>query len=624
MINSYMLQMTNLILLLILLIRSADALVGYDCETSYRNETLISLLELGECAVPEEPPASRDVYLELLQKSRSMDISVLSCRIELETTVERDTGNTSGISSANQRAYLPVDLNTCLGLHLHGRLRLRNVSLERLQPDVTNSHALPAPVAAPLGSAHEDVPVNNYIHVLFKSYSIKIDTLVDKIILPSGTRCVYSSLHCLDEDGNYNFWSPLVRDGCRVIPHSILYRGPAKRIQLADEPVAYSLPHNGAKILFFARTRHEVCNTTAYQMEDPRLVAKEYSADLPAKGKYINKLRSFISSVSPRYYTVFNNNPASIYAKIILEKCSKKETELRTMTLLARQDPQMFAYSVMGGPGYAAHIRGEAAHVIRCTPVPVRRRPTDGCYKELPVLVNGAPRYLAPHTRVVTAKGTEVECDPTTTAMYRLRSEWYVLSPDLERSSATPAALQPRLLPWGHDRPNVSSTGESSTMTPAVLPEPAETTRSRKNLWTHEYDVTLFVTALIGIVVATTYAMIRFTGRIANANSPPRPAIPEIYLEDAMTSRDDSLSLCAESDAPLSCTPADDHPQPRIEPLGRGTPSEPPCNQPHPQFTTVSAELTDVSRALKRLEGRLNRCAPVGYSPGSPNSPSHR
>lgn len=191
--------MLRLIFQSTLLLCLADALMGYDCEMPRENGTLISLVDLHECELPSEPPSSRCVHLDLLRKPRPTDVSVLSCRIESEIAITRNDSE----DVESRKKYLPIDLNNCLEMQLHGCLRLRNVTFDKLSLNITNSRSL-----SKTDKTHSNGTrsfVNNFVHIVFKRFSINISTLDNKFMLPSGTRCTYSDLQCLDEDGFHNF-----------------------------------------------------------------------------------------------------------------------------------------------------------------------------------------------------------------------------------------------------------------------------------------------------------------------------------------------------------------------------------------------------------------------------------
>lgn len=66
----------------------------------------------------------------------------------------------------------------------------------------------------------------------------------------------------------------------------------------------------------------------------------------------------------------------------------------------------------MKGPGYVATVAGEVAHIIKCIPVHVVRRPTETGYLELPVTFGNSSMFLNPKTHILVNAGTPVDCNP--------------------------------------------------------------------------------------------------------------------------------------------------------------------------------------------------------------------
>lgn len=604
---------------LILLIRFADALMGYDCELPHRSGTLFSLLDWGSCEPLEEPNVSRHVYLELLRKSKSVSINLLSCRVELETTIEQ--GDYKGFVKF-RRSYLPLDLSMCIELQLHGRLRLQNDSFDALQPNVTNSRLLPATNINPLDGTQRNHHVNSYIHVLYSSYSISLTSIVDKFTLPSGARCTYSDLQCLDEDGFYNFWSPLVRDGCTLIPHTVVYRGPGKRIHLPNESIGYTFTHNNVHILFLVRTPCEICNITAYQMEHPLFIVREYNDVASLNQKFVNRLRSLVRPAASHYYFISTDNPTSIYVKAIFERCSRRTTELRTAALTSK-DPESFAYSIMGGPGYTARIRGEAAQIISCTPVPVQRRQTETCFMELPVTVHGEPRYLLPRSRIIVKTGTETTCDPTVTALYKIHGQWYSSSPETNQVAVTTIPLQLKTLSWGRHPKAYDTTKEEDPEHLGAKPS-ENVINSNTSLWENLYTVIMLAVVLILLPIVGYMASPRKTE--VKGNSPPqtRSALTEICRQTMKDTEDKSVLLGRDNDqkGSRSLFTVPWHTHSCIVPLEQKILTQ---HQKAPESntqTSVPAELSGVTTTLRGVEDRLNRCTSILHPLGSRCSPS--
>lgn len=446
------------ILAVTILAHSSGSLLGYDCEKPYPNGTVISLLDASECGATEAEPLQHRVYVELLQRPGYTVADVLACRAEVDDTYETDD---EPKYVKTNRYYLPIALPACLEMHTYGKVNLLKNTFSGLAPNVINSRLVPRDndpdeTPAPMrGVQGPNTSVKTYIHISFKRYSINIDLFTDKVPLP----CKYRDLRCVDDEGYHNYWSPLFHSGCNELPYSVRYRGLAEKLWTANDPVAYSMIHNDKQLTLLAHARHEACNTTAYQMDHPRLVIREIVASnrLP----YVNKLRSFVEVTSPYYYVTRNISAKLAYTKIIVRKCERELLKLDTAISLAYSDPNSFAYAVTGTPGYTARIRGEAAHLLHCMPVPVLIRPTGSCFQELPVTANGVPMYLRPRTRTLTSAGTEVACDPETTAIYSLRNLWHTLTPHLGHVS-TPELLNPRVATWGQPQGNRTLDGATA------------------------------------------------------------------------------------------------------------------------------------------------------------------
>ena len=341
-------------------------------------------------------------------------------------------------------------------MHAYGKLQVGENFLSDLFINSVNSRLITLQDANGSGDLSSNdlksrVHIKSYINIVYKHYSIKVDLLSNKISLPTGTICKYTQLECVDEEGYHNFWSPLFRKGCSRWARPIVYLGMAKKIQSKNLPTAYRLTHGSRQIIFFVHANHNVCNATVSQTEHPLFVTREVDENYLKKRKKINKFYSLIFVKPFQYVTDINLSMKDVYTEIGANRCHEKDAILRNSMALAHKDPSLFAYTLTGKPGYSARIRGEAAQLFQCTPVPAKPRTTGDCFIELPVTVDGDPMFLQPKTREISTRGTEIECDPLTTAMYKIKNQWYALTPTLKNLTRIPRALQPNSMPWGFD-----------------------------------------------------------------------------------------------------------------------------------------------------------------------------
>jgi hypothetical protein len=500
--------------ILILLARCCNALIGYDCDSPHNNGTTISLLESGDCNSNGEDPILRNINIELLHHPRFFDVNVLSCRIEIDNIINKLETTNAKEKIKNKRYYLPVTQTACMYLHTHGELQLGNFSFRDLSADNVNSRSIPLTELGdtqtpPSRDLKSKLKVNSFVHIVFKQSLVKVDALANKILLPIGSSCIYTHLQCSDEEGYQNFWSPVFHTGCERLPQAVKYRGIAKWIHSDAYPDAYALSYNDMQVLLFIRTQHDACDVTVLQTEHPRLVIQEISDDYLKNKKIINKLRLLTLYDTNNYVHTISNDAQSLknfYISTSIDKCKKKEIELRTSMLIADRDPSLFAYALTGTPGYTARIRGEAAQLYRCTPVPARLRITGDCYQELPVTINDEPMYLQPKTRIITRKGTEIACDPLTTAIYKLQNQWNVLTPEAKILASSPETLRPGSLPWGRDYDTRSID--------RITDSPKEDTATKHSIGTNEstYTAALTITATACVLIILIILARKLTG----------------------------------------------------------------------------------------------------------------
>lgn len=590
----YLFQMVLLKSLVILLIRFCNALIGYDCDTPYDNGTTVSLFEPDECNSHEEALVSRDVYVELLHHPRFIDVNVLSCRVEIDNVINNI--NHKGIK--NKRYYLPLDMPSCILLHAYGKLQLGNFSFHDLTANNVNSRLilLNKTSNAAISSSDSLKPnqnVNTYIHVVFKQHTVRLDTLINKISLPIGTTCIYTNLECTDEEGYQNFWSPVFHKGCELLPQSVKYRGIAKKLQTPGHPTAYSFSRSNTRILLFIRSQHDACNATVFQTEHPRLIVREISDDYLKNQKSINNLR-LLSYYTNNYINLVNNinqNIKDIYVSISTDKCIKREIELRTSMTIADKDPSLFAYTLMGTPGYTARIRGEAAQLLRCTPVPARLRTTGDCFKELPVTVDDKPMYLQPKTRIITSKGTEISCDPLSTAIYKIKDQWYTLTPEAKKLSSIPEVIRPGLLPWGRE-----STARHSRYSADNLEDNAQNDQSiNKNISPYISLSKVVITIICLILILTV---------IAVAQKSRNHSTMQLRSRDAIITRTQSRHpYYAPDDADLSQGYSHENIGDHLESLHR-------TYDTYEEQLDVQGEILNLKAAYRNLEMRINNCTP--------------
>lgn len=86
-----MFQMTKLNFFIFILINFqvsiTFALIGYDCGARTLNITTLSLLEVGDCELPDVNINTTQKYIQLLQISDYSELMVRQCKVEIRRTI---------------------------------------------------------------------------------------------------------------------------------------------------------------------------------------------------------------------------------------------------------------------------------------------------------------------------------------------------------------------------------------------------------------------------------------------------------------------------------------------------------------------------------------------------------
>lgn len=464
---------------------SAQALVAYDCGTPQNNVSTFSLLDVGECKVPESKIEEFPVNIQLIQYVDFANIEVVQCKIEIIREI-KNCGWFSHVTLAHEglASYIhEVSHEACLEMHRKQELTFKNdVKLEKLVINGTTEHSVTlagtidgdsctgAAYKDPYGSWNK-VVVSATIAVTLTQYTAAINWDRNEVILRSKTACEFTKRTCMDPEGGSTFWQFRYSDTCRRDRYGLVYEGPATLLVNSEKPqTSERVYYFESKDISFALKITEERTVCGYVLKDtvhPRLVIHETQHENYRFLSDTNKIHvrqiDILTYMNSKFLYIIHHtikNFKNLYVNVMTQMCKVEQDVLRNLLSIAHNQPDEFAYNLLKGPGYIATVSGEVVYVMKCIPTEVALRHTDECFSQLPVSRNNESFFITPKSHVLLKHADEVSCDTQTPAMYLVNQVWYKMLPKLVES-VPPSTLEPNIkFNWRPSTPdNVASSG---------------------------------------------------------------------------------------------------------------------------------------------------------------------
>lgn len=452
--------------MLLALSTSSQALLGYDCGGRHLNVTSISLLNSGDCDLPQFNVNTTETYIQLLQLSEYNYADVVQCKIEIIRTVFY-CGMHSHISTVKGglASYMhDIGGDACREMHQTGVLNLDFNRITGLKVNHTNHrHLVIAGTVSNDGKCKgvkyndpygdfDDVIVQAVAKITLKGSYVPIHLETGRIILKSGTICDLREGHCLDADDGHSFWRPVPVTSCDFHQYDILYTGLAKKLTDPNlgiqSPTIYSLVTQDITFALTAVKQMQHCGYTLHRTEHPKLLILETRKGNEAKMQEsipVDNLDIF-GYVNSKFVYVerhLRTQLTTLYHDILKQRCELEKEVLQNTLSLATLTPDEFAFRLMKHPGYMAVNAGEAMHIVKCIPVEVVLRKTKECYLELPVTLRNTSLFISPKSRILAKYGTRRECSYNLPTLYRIEDTWIQLTPEPHVQPLAPQQLQP-------------------------------------------------------------------------------------------------------------------------------------------------------------------------------------
>ncbi|CAH0384667.1 unnamed protein product [Bemisia tabaci] len=422
----------------------------------------ISLRQIKECTKPNNSPINSTVTIQIIQRNEDLPITTISCKITVLRLVQHCSmfGDMQTVANSLANFYPEITLNQCknlietrksteygtiINLNLNGFTE-RTVLLAGIVKE--NSNCEGASYSDSYGS-YDDVVVHATLKFELYESEAMFNPKLDEIYLKTGVKCVYSTKSCFDPIRGYTFWDPSLDNECNDKYYSVLYEGPAYKIRDSNrlEPISYLVDEEDVAFSLKAIKTTRICHQEAYQTEYPRFY-------IVPQSDYEFTFRKSQRKVTAELLTYFNikflflerhlsRAIQKLHESLSLANCMVERQILEHHLSLAIHHSDEFAYIRGGGPGWTAISMGEVCYLIQCKAVPVDLRPETTCYNEIPVSYKNESMFLSPRTRILTHKGTEIDCSNQLPVKFHIDDQWYAFVPRVQTANA-PLELEAR------------------------------------------------------------------------------------------------------------------------------------------------------------------------------------
>ena len=412
------------------------------------NVTSWSLLDSKPCSLHKPIIKTKNVTIQLFENKHFDDIRVIQCKIKVRRTVRRCSfwNYLEPVENGLQEYLIDVSHESCKRIQETKTFNYDSShSVVDLQWNGTVSRGMYLAGNAVDGAcnvgafsdrygAWAAVNVEALLTISLSDYTASVDLVKNKIVLRSGVVCNFNDFKCIDSDGGFTFWESTKNHDCIDDKYNLVYEGPASEVKSKKSGIFETLYIvNNDKHLFSIMSNGETsdCGSSFIRTEHSLLFIK-----------LVNNLSyKSINIKYPDLFTYFNNKNLvvqrnldnkieNVYYDLLEKRCEILKQEMSQQLILAQLSPDLFAYNIIGSPGYLGVRSGESIHVIKCVPVEVEIiNDLNICYEQLPVRWKDEIWFLTPVTRIITKRGTQISCTGILPTNFKINDRWMSINP---------------------------------------------------------------------------------------------------------------------------------------------------------------------------------------------------
>ncbi|XP_043495660.1 uncharacterized protein LOC122519917 [Polistes fuscatus] len=342
---------TILGILVIYHITVISALLGYDCGGTAANITTVSLLETGECDLPNTTVNKTKTFVQLLQLVDYDSTMVFQCRVEIDRTIYY-CGMSSHISAVHngRRVYLlEISREVCNSIIKTGTLSLNSFTqISGLKVNTTDFRSIT--LAGSIGidgrcqgtqysdadGTWESVVVQGVVRTNIKTYTGIVKIKDNSIALRGHIQCSFSEETCFTDENGNAFWTVIPRSSCHFEMYSALYEGEAvKMTTLDNNSHIYAVTEGETTFALMGKQEENVCGYKLIRTEHPKLFILETGRDrtFTSRTKLSTNNMDLFTYVNSKFVYVekhHQNQMENLYNNVLQQRCKLEKKSSKT------------------------------------------------------------------------------------------------------------------------------------------------------------------------------------------------------------------------------------------------------------------------------------------------------